>query len=136
ADPDSAEAESAPAVPEAARDGAPRSGAGAAPADSDAPPLDEEPPEEDMPPVEPPIPDSWATVAPPGEPAAAPEPVRAPAPAPERRAPAERPVTRTTRAATADGRQRYGEAVVREILGAQFIEEQPHVPRGPRVTGA
>jgi DNA polymerase-3 subunit gamma/tau len=33
-------------------------------------------------------------------------------------------------------RQRYGEAVVREILGAQFIEEQPHVPRGPRVTGA
>ena len=26
-------------------------------------------------------------------------------------------------------RQRYGESVVREILGASFIEEQPHVPR-------
>ncbi|WP_236720292.1 hypothetical protein, partial [Rathayibacter sp. VKM Ac-2630] len=56
--------------------------------------------------------------------------------APERREPPARPVTRTTRSATADGRQRYGEAVVREILGAQFIEEQPHVPRGPRVSGA
>ena len=27
------------------------------------------------------------------------------------------------------GPQRYGEAVVREILNASFIEEQPHVPR-------
>ena len=91
-----------------------------------------------MPPVEPPMPDSWATVAPPGEPAAAPEPAAPsrPAPVAERPAPASRPVTRTTRSATADGRQRYGEAVVREILGAQFIEEQPHTPRGPRVTGA
>lgn len=116
---------------------APRSGPPAAPA-ADEPPFDEEPPEDDMPPVEPPMPDSWATVAPPGEPVAAPvaepEPVRAPAA--ERRPPAPRPVTRTTRASTADGRQRYGEAVVREILGAQFIEEQPHVPRGPRVSGA
>ncbi|MDY0914923.1 DNA polymerase III subunit gamma and tau [Rathayibacter festucae] len=102
----------------------------------DEPPFDEEPPEEDMPPVEPPMPDSWAVVAPPGEPTAPPAPV-APAPvrARERPEPAPRPVTRTTRSATADGRQRYGEAVVREILGAQFIEEQPHVPRGPRVTG-
>nr|WP_281357291.1 DNA polymerase III subunit gamma and tau [Rathayibacter agropyri] len=100
------------------------------------PPFDQEPPEEDMPPVEPPMPDSWATVSPPGEPA--PEPVAPPrtSATPERPAPAARPVTRTTRAATADGRQRYGEAVVREILGAQFIEEQPHTPRGPRVTGA
>ncbi|QHC65999.1 DNA polymerase III subunit gamma and tau [Rathayibacter sp. VKM Ac-2759] len=131
--PDPADADSV-AAPEPARSAAPAPTL--APAASDAPPFDEEPPEEDMPPVEPPMPDSWATVAPPGEPAAAPEPVRAPAPAPERRAPAERPATRTTRASTADGRQRYGEAVVREILGAQFIEEQPHVPRGPRVTGA
>ncbi|QHC73081.1 DNA polymerase III subunit gamma and tau [Rathayibacter sp. VKM Ac-2805] len=116
---------------------APLAAAEAAPA-GDEPPFDEEPPEEDMPPVEPPMPDSWATVAPPGEPAAAPEPAAPPRPAPvaERPAPAARPVTRTTRSATADGRQRYGEAVVREILGAQFIEEQPHTPRGPRVTGA
>ncbi|KQQ03904.1 MULTISPECIES: DNA polymerase III subunit gamma and tau [unclassified Rathayibacter] len=134
--PDPADADSVAAVPEAAPEPVRRPATAPTPADSDAPPLDEEPPEEDMPPVEPPMPDSWATVAPPGEPAAAPEPVRPSAPAPERRAPAERPATRTTRAATADGRQRYGEAVVREILGAQFIEEQPHVPRGPRVTGA
>ncbi|KQQ08079.1 DNA polymerase III subunit gamma and tau [Rathayibacter sp. Leaf296] len=130
---ESAPAPSTPAPPRAAEPSVARS----APVD-DAPPFDEEPPEEDMPPVEPPMPDSWAVVAPPGEPApaAAPEPVRAPAPAPERREPPARPVTRTTRSATADGRQRYGEAVVREILGAQFIEEQPHVPRGPRVSGA
>ncbi|PPI34278.1 hypothetical protein C5D34_10090, partial [Rathayibacter sp. AY1B1] len=49
---------------------------------------------------------------------------------------AQRSSTLSRRSATADGRQRYGEAVVREILGAQFIEEQPHTPRGPRVTGA
>ncbi|KZX21440.1 hypothetical protein ACH61_01450 [Rathayibacter tanaceti] len=91
-----------------------------------------------MPPVEPPMPGSWATVTPPGEPPVAAEPIAPPraGAAPERPAPPARPVTRTTRAATADGRQRYGEAVVREILGAQFIEEQPHTPRGPRVTGA
>lgn len=124
------------ARPEAASaEHARRSTTDAPPSDT-APPLDEEPPEEDMPPVEPSMPDSWATVSPPGEPA--PEPVTRPRTSvtPERSAPAARPATRTTRAATADGRQRYGEAVVREILGAQFIEEQPHTPRGPRVTGA
>ena len=31
--------------------------------------------------------------------------------------------------ATADGKQRYGESVVREILGASFIEEQAVAPR-------
>jgi len=31
--------------------------------------------------------------------------------------------------ATADGKQRYGESVVREILGASFIEEQTVAPR-------
>ncbi|TDX75961.1 DNA polymerase-3 subunit gamma/tau [Rathayibacter sp. PhB151] len=126
---------SAPVVP--AEEPPARPAAASAGPSDDEPPFDEEPPEEDMPPVEPPMPDSWATVAPPGEPSAPPAPV-APAPvrARERPEPAPRPVTRTTRSATADGRQRYGEAVVREILGAQFIEEQPHVPRGPRVTGA
>jgi DNA polymerase-3 subunit gamma/tau len=126
---------SAPVVP--AEEPPVRPAAASAGPSDDEPPFDEEPPEEDMPPVEPPMPDSWATVAPPGEPSAPPAPA-APAPvrARERPEPAPRPVTRTTRSATADGRQRYGEAVVREILGAQFIEEQPHVPRGPRVTGA
>jgi DNA polymerase-3 subunit gamma/tau len=31
--------------------------------------------------------------------------------------------------AMADGKQRYGESVVREILGASFIEEQTVAPR-------
>lgn len=148
ADPEPAATAEAPVVPESPAGSVDASAErGSAPATTppvasrsavDEPPFDEEPPEEDMPPEEPPMPDSWATVAPPGEPVAAPapEPVRASAPAPERREPAPRPVTRTTRSSTADGRQRYGEAVVREILGAQFIEEQPHVPRGPRVSGA
>jgi hypothetical protein len=35
-------------------------------------------------------------------------------------------------ATTDSGRQRYGEAVVREILGANFIEEQPVAPRNPQ----
>jgi DNA polymerase-3 subunit gamma/tau len=33
-----------------------------------------------------------------------------------------------TRAPSFEDKQRYGEAVVREILGATFLEEQPHVP--------
>jgi len=32
-------------------------------------------------------------------------------------------------APSAGENQRYGEAVVREILGASFIEEQPYVQR-------
>ncbi|WP_371743646.1 DNA polymerase III subunit gamma and tau [Herbiconiux sp. SALV-R1] len=38
-------------------------------------------------------------------------------------------------ATTASGRARYGEAVVREILGANFIEEQPLPSRDPRPLG-
>ncbi|WP_092557815.1 DNA polymerase III subunit gamma and tau [Herbiconiux ginsengi] len=54
---------------------------------------------------------------------AAPDPAADAAPA----APASsaRPAPASAPAATAGGRARYGEAVVREILGANFIEEQP-----------
>jgi DNA polymerase-3 subunit gamma/tau len=61
-------------------------------------------------------------------PATAPEPD--PAPEPEASAPVETasapPVAavRAPQPTTADGKARYGEAVVREILGASFIEEQ------------
>jgi len=45
----------------------------------------------------------------------------------------ETPPARPAPVATTDsGRQRYGEAVVREILGANFIEEQPVAPRNPQ----
>jgi len=47
------------------------------------------------------------------------EPVAAPPAPPKRPAPV----------AMADGKQRYGESVVREILGASFIEEQTVAPR-------
>src|SRR5690554_1774421 len=88
----------------------------------------------------------WATVAipgseprdedapPPDEPPAevrtaeGPAPARSEASAPPASAP---PQARPTaaRGGTAPGNGRYGEAVVREILGASFIEEQPHSPR-------
>jgi DNA polymerase-3 subunit gamma/tau len=65
-----------------------------------------------------------------GTDAAAPEatkPSAEPAPAPEPEASA--PATST------DGKARYGEAVVREILGASFIEEQSLAPtRAPLET--
>ncbi|WP_309710360.1 DNA polymerase III subunit gamma and tau [Pseudolysinimonas sp.] len=70
------------------------------------------------------IPSSEPAVASPAAPEpAAPAPTEPP-PAPkesasERRAPQQN---------TADGKARYGEAVVREILGASFIEEQPLNP--------
>jgi DNA polymerase-3 subunit gamma/tau len=56
---------------------------------------------------------SSPVVAPPAS--APPAPAPAPAPVAEKRAPQQN---------TADGKARYGEAVVREILGASFIEEQ------------
>ena len=51
-------------------------------------------------------------------------PVKKAEPVAEPEPPKKRPVP-----ATADGKQRYGESVVREILGASFIEEQAVVPR-------
>ena len=47
--------------------------------------------------------------------------------APERSQPARRPVPRT--ATASGGPQRYGESVVREVLGATFLEELPHTPK-------
>jgi DNA polymerase-3 subunit gamma/tau len=67
------------------------------------------------------------------EPASAPVSSSAPAQAPMPTLAKARPETPAPRAApvatTDSGRQRYGEAVVREILGANFIEEQPVAPR-------
>lgn len=85
-----------------------------------------------------PIPSSSAPETP-----TAPAPA-APAPTPEASAPAEaapastapaKPATSAPRpapqATTADGKARYGEAVVREILGANFLEEQSLRPKDP-----
>jgi DNA polymerase-3 subunit gamma/tau len=80
---------------------------GSEPRDEDAPPPDEPPTEE-------------SPAARRSEPAA-----RQAAPS----APSRPATTKQPRPQTATDRSRYGESVVREILGASFIEEQPHNPR-------
>jgi len=127
----------APATPAAAP-------APAAALPDDLPPDDLEPPEEIEPPYEAAVPEEpagdWSAA--PAEPAAesarpasaaapersapqgqAPQRPAADRPAPERSAPASGARTPTFQAP-----QRYGEAVVREILGARFLEEQPAPP--------
>ena len=103
------------------------------------------PPEEDAPAIEPATPDYGDAAGADSPPIATPEaggPVASAArPAPEQpaapaqtsvpaqpSAPAQPWAPRTAPVATIDGKQRYGESVVREILGASFIEEQP-LPR-------
>ena len=99
------------------------------------PPASQEPPEPTAPDIEPPTPSgiTWETaVITDSEPETkrVPEPVAKKAPAKVER-PVEQPATpkRPAPVATADGKQRYGESVVREILGASFIEEQAVAPR-------
>lgn len=120
----------APAVAEAPP--APVTTAPAVP-DADEPPFDDVPPPESEPPYEPPVPEEpagdWSAApsddattrsAPPAAARAAEEPARAARPA---SAPAA-----GSRTPTFQQPQRYGEAVVREILGATFLEEQPAPP--------
>ena len=114
-----------------------------APEPSEAPTAQEaqqeqqEPPEPTAPDIEPPVPSgaTWETAVitdaePETKPRAMPETKRMPQPVaaqgekPERAAP-----KRAAPVAMADGKQRYGESVVREILGASFIEEQTVAPR-------
>ncbi|MFF2274715.1 DNA polymerase III subunit gamma and tau [Agromyces sp. NPDC058126] len=87
------------------------------PDDAEAPPADEEPP---------------------FDPGPAPEPFDAPpppadsgrGPAQRRSAPARRAPSRPVASTTDGGIQRYGEAVVREVLGATFLEEVEAPARG------
>ncbi len=90
--------------------------------DRDEPPLpgDDEAPDEDEPPYDPPY---DAPSAPPARPAAQ-EPA---APASASRVEERTPVV-TARSAAPDGVQRYGEAVVRQVLGATFVREEPYEP--------
>ena len=98
------------------------------------PPL-EEPPEPSGPDSEPPVPSgiTWDTAV---ITDSEPETKRMPEPVAKKveklvvSAPAEPAAPkRPAPVATADGKQRYGESVVREILGASFIEEQAVAPR-------
>ena len=82
-------------------------------------------PEPTEPDSEPPVDEAgWAVAEIPGS--AEPEPVAATKP--DRAAKAATPAKSSTPASVAES-QRYGESVVREILGASFIEEQAVVPR-------
>lgn len=95
----------------------------------DAPPVENEPPEETEPPVEP---GGWAVASiPVTEPAKA-EQAKAEQAKTEQSTPTKAPPAQAqaqTPKQASGGKQRYGEAVVREILGANFIEEQPIAPR-------
>jgi DNA polymerase-3 subunit gamma/tau len=90
----------------------------AAPANLTPPPADDEAPEPTEPDVEP---SGWAVAAIPPSP-----PTQAELDA--QRAAARKPAAKVVAPPTAED-SRYGEAVVREILGASFIEEQPVVAR-------
>lgn len=91
--------------------------------DRDEPPLpddDEAPPPDDEPPYEPPHEAPAATA--PAAPAAQAPAAQVPSPqAPPRQAPA---VTERS----PGGVQRYGEAVIRQVLGATFVREEPYEP--------
>ncbi|CAN5369829.1 hypothetical protein BH09ACT1_BH09ACT1_03570 [soil metagenome] len=135
-----------PAAPPAAPAAAPSAAASvaattisppSAAAERESAPTDLTPPEPTEPDIEPPVPTvvvSWETAV-----VTDSEPETKPVPAPARVAPpvvkAAEPVAQPKTAAKAapapvtSGNQRYGEAVVREILGASFIEEQIVAPR-------
>ena len=103
-DEEPAEVESAASAPQPPVDGA---------IDRDEPPLPDDadaPDEYEEPPYEPPLPRA--------------EPPRA-APQP---AAAAQPTVTTVRSSAPDGIQRYGEAVVRQVLGATFVREEPYEP--------
>nr|WP_308010982.1 DNA polymerase III subunit gamma and tau [Streptomyces sp. AC495_CC817] len=96
----------------------------ASPAPVDEPPLPEEPPYyDDEPPYDPayePAPEASRRPSAPAAPVAAPER----AAEPSRSSPA--PVV--TERTPAGGVQRYGEAVIRQVLGATFVREEPYEP--------
>ncbi|NUU04901.1 DNA polymerase III subunit gamma and tau [Leifsonia sp. C5G2] len=103
--------------------------------EADEPPFDDVPPPESEPPYEPPVPEEPAgdwSAAPSGDAASRPaapssaSPRAADEPARSAR-PSSAPAS-GSRTPTFQQPQRYGEAVVREILGATFLEEQPAPP--------
>ncbi|CAH0221557.1 DNA polymerase III subunit gamma/tau [Microbacterium oxydans] len=114
------EVEAAASAPTPPRDGSVDRSEPPLPGDDDAPDFDDEPPYD--PSYEPapsggPPPRSQS----PSAPQAAPRAAAAPAPR------AAAPVV-TERSPSAGGVQRYGEAVIRQVLGATFVREEPYEP--------
>ncbi|MFJ2369581.1 DNA polymerase III subunit gamma and tau [Microbacterium sp. NPDC087665] len=94
------------------------------PGDDEAPYPDDEPPYDPSyePPAGPPAPRSSPAAVAPAARAAA------PSAAPAVRAPAAPAPRVTERAPAVGGVQRYGEAVIRQVLGATFVREEPYEP--------
>lgn len=90
----------------------------------DAPPQDDDAPIDDLPVEEPPMPGES-----PDQPSRSdPDTAAADRSTHPVTAPAAGPAPQTRRPPREDQRQRYGEAVVRELLGASFLEEHPVAP--------
>ncbi|GAA1778281.1 DNA polymerase III subunit gamma and tau [Agromyces lapidis] len=112
-----------PAASTARRDAGPDHGLpDLPPDDAEAPPADDEPPFDPGPEPEP-----FDAPPPPVDPGRSSAPNR---PASNRPAPARRAPSRPVASTTDGGIQRYGEAVVREVLGATFLEEVEAPARG------
>lgn len=118
------EVEAAASAPTAPTDGVVDRGEPPLPGDDDAPYFDDEPPYD--PSYEPAPPQAQnarpQSVRPQNPPSAAPSAATATAP---RSAPAP---TVIERAPSVGGVQRYGEAVIRQVLGATFVREEPYEP--------
>ncbi|WP_249520889.1 DNA polymerase III subunit gamma and tau [Microbacterium sp. ER1] len=112
------EVEAASAAPTPPADGRIDRGEPPLPGDDDAPAFDEEPPYD--PAYEPSAPYDRPP-SPRATPAAAPQ-------AAARTAPAAAPPVVVERTPAAGGVQRYGEAVIRQVLGATFLREEPYEP--------
>lgn len=110
--------EAAPAAPTPPADGRIDRDEPPLPGDDDAPAFDEEPPYD--PAYEPPAPYDRPP-SPRATPAAAPQ-------AAARTVPAAAPPVVVERTPAAGGVQRYGEAVIRQVLGATFLREEPYEP--------
>lgn len=113
------EVEAASAAPTAPTDGRVDRDEPPLPGDDDAPAFDEEPPYD--PAYEPPAPYDRPP-SPRATPAAAPQAAARTAPA------AAPPVVVERTPAAGGGVQRYGEAVIRQVLGATFLREEPYEP--------
>ncbi|MGF3055905.1 DNA polymerase III subunit gamma and tau [Microbacterium sp. YY-01] len=141
---------SLPATPDATRSPAPASAPASLPVDDEPadaeampasgwyqPPTDGEVSDDEPPPYddEPPYPDDDRYATPPAAPAQASDSAAsgtpsavAPAQAvPTQAAPVQAPAA-AARRSSAGGVQRYGEAVIRQVLGATFVREEPYEP--------
>ncbi|MBT2497160.1 DNA polymerase III subunit gamma and tau [Microbacterium sp. ISL-59] len=119
------EVEAAASAPVPPSDGAVDRDEPPLPGDDEAPAFDDEPPYD--PSYEPPVSQQSAPrQAPPQQPAPQ-QPAPLQAAPPQQRAAAAPPVV-IERAPSVGGVQRYGEAVIRQVLGATFLREEPYEP--------